>query len=213
MARFTAPYTVRYLGEQGEWATGDTIFVPPLPEKEAVRFGSPNESPTFFEPLPLAHQPGFVLGVANDFWITEGGDGYRILQQNFSRDTLAIVERQYTPVPVPDSVRQKAVERLSPPNGMISNDNDPERISTTYPPFSSLHVAADGTLWVRRTLGAGLEGFDVFDGNGIYLGEVESMVDFTGLAIRGITRDHILAVDTDDLGVRYVVLLRIERPS
>ena len=117
------------------------------------------------------------------------------------------------PVPVSDSARDHALEALRPPDGMSSNDNDPSRLPTVYPPFRSIHLATDGNVWVLRDLGGDTLGLDVFAESGTYLGQADMTGNLGRLSIALITDEILYAVESDDLGVQTLVLFAIERPS
>ena len=80
-----------------------------------------------------------------------------------------------------------------------------------YPPLRSVYRSGDGTIWVRRSIGDGVDGFDVFDRGGRYLGQPEVPGGLFGMSVRWIFEDYVYAVDTDELGLDYVVRLAILR--
>jgi hypothetical protein len=80
-----------------------------------------------------------------------------------------------------------------------------------YPPLDRLQPATDGTVWVFRTVSGGASAVDVFDRNGHYLGAPELPIDFDRVSVHVITDEHLYGVTKDDLGVDYVVRLRIVR--
>ena len=86
-------------------------------------------------------------------------------------------------------------------------------VPRVYPPFDRFHRAWDGTLWVRRRLGDGIDGFDVFDREGRYLGQPEVPAGLDSMSVRLITADRMYVIDADELGVDYVVRLEIVRSS
>jgi len=86
-------------------------------------------------------------------------------------------------------------------------------IPESYPPFEAVYPSLDGdALRVMRKGGEPEMAFDVFDADGRYLGQIDTDVDLPRLRSWLVTHDAIYAVDTDELGVNYVVVLRIERP-
>lgn len=206
-------YAVRRLDTSGELVPGDTVPAPVVPRPEQVRFATPDGRSTIGRRLPLAHNPGLLLGADGTFWVTDGGGVYVIRRQSLEGDTLLIIERDYTPVAASEEVLRTAREQLVAPEGMSSSDNDPARIPSVHPPFDRYHVGTDGSLWVQRHIAGDSIALDVFDPHGLYLGEVETELDLGGLSVRLITPDRIVAVATDDLGVEYLLLLAIERPA
>ncbi|MEX0893697.1 MAG: 6-bladed beta-propeller, partial [Gemmatimonadota bacterium] len=82
----------------------------------------------------------------------------------------------------------------------------------SLPAYGALHADPEGNLWVERY------GFpwddarvlDVFDREGRWLGQVSAPV---GVTIRGIGRDYVLGMTTDELGVQRVVLYDLVKPA
>src|SRR5690606_41240234 len=90
---------------------------------------------------------------------------------------------------------------------------DLDRVLRADPPFDECFVSNDGALWRRRRRPDGADGFDVFDGDGLYLGQPNVPSDLGRMRIELITASHIHAVATDTLGVDYVVRFEIHRPA
>jgi hypothetical protein len=106
-----------------------------------------------------------------------------------------------------------AAERQSAVDAYARSDwrLEPGMIPANKPALSTFAVADDGTLWVAPTLAAG-SGFDVFDGQGVYLGRVDTSVPIgIGSASLRIRRGAIYGVARDSLNVEYLVRMRIQR--
>ena len=165
-------------------------------------------------PVPFVHQPSWQMDPRGFFWV-EPGDGYRLVALSAERhDTLRIVEREHTPVPVTREEVDEAMERFE--TGQLAGsgaDMDRSRIPDHHPPIQRYRTDDVGRLWVRRPLGGGRYAWDVFDAEGIYLGEVTSDVDPADMTVRAITADAVYAVVRDELGVPYVVRLAIREGS
>jgi hypothetical protein len=73
----------------------------------------------------------------------------------------------------------------------------------TYPAFRSMHVDLEGFLWVRTFI----DGWAVFDTDGVWLGNVE-LDDLSPLEIG---RNYVLGVARDALDVERVVLVPLDR--
>ena len=176
-------------------------------------------------PAPFTPQGRWVVGSDIDLWWSDGqdrGSRYEILHIDLeSGGTLRRIVRRYEPAPISDDVRVAAVQadlesvrhdhnlpgaQPPPPEAM-------DLVPRVYPPLESLHLSRDGTLWVRRWLGDGIIGFDVFDGEGRYLGQPEIPGGLADMSVRLITADRMYVIDSDELGVDYVVRLEIVRPS
>ena len=66
---------------------------------------------------------------------------------------------------------------------------------------------------MRRYIAEGVESFDIFDDEGRYLGQPELPAGFGSMSVRLIRGDRMYVIDTDELGVNYVVRLEILRPE
>lgn len=209
---FTSTMVVHDRGPDGDLVPGPTYPTPELREGETFEWRRPDGRPFITLGVPFAHRPGHPLRGGGDFWVTQGGGEYRVQRQTVEGDTLRIVERIFEPVPVPPALRDSAIAGLDHVERGFPDDFDAERVPTVFPPFEGTEVARDGTMWIRRRVEGGAHAFDVFNGEGIYLGLVHQPVGLGGMRISDITGDHIYGSITDLLGVYYVVRLRIERP-
>lgn len=169
-------------------------------------------------PPPFVALPWMVLGSDLDLWLgdSSGEDGYydiRRIGLDTGHATLT-VRRRYGATDIPDSIRVAALETFR--QQYVTGDVLPARIGLgivprQYPPFVDFHVSTDGHLWVRRTLAGGVSGFDVFGPDGRYMGQPETPVGLrtATMEIESITDHAIYAIDTDHLGVDYVLRLDI----
>jgi len=162
---------------------------------------------------------GSATAEGRDAWYTNGrdlGGRYEIHRIDLeSGDTLRTIVRWYQPVQVSDSMRAAALMSLW---GRFSWSERPSesqwrKVPGVYPPVRSVYRSGDGTIWVRRSIGDGVDGFDVFDHEGRYLGqpEVPNPNGLFGMSVRWIFEDYVYAVDTDELGLDYVGRLAILR--
>lgn len=163
-------------------------------------------------PVPFAPLPWMELSPEGDVWVSHRVGRYMIRRQTLEGDTLQVIERDYDPVPIPDSTREHAIGELTP-DGTTPDGYRTGQVPRVYPAFDAFHVSTDGTLWVRRTLADGVTGFDVFASDGRYLGEPETPADLASMRIQLISAEHIYAVATDSLGIDYVVRLAVQRPG
>jgi hypothetical protein len=208
----TTLYSIRQLTPEGGLGRPDTVPAPRLADGEMVHFLDAAGSRRITRAVPLVRNAMISLGFHGDFWVTDGGDRYLIHRLSFVGDTLLTLERAYEPIPVSSQVREAALTDLEPPEGLRSDDNDPDRIPEHYPAFNAFYPSTDGSLWVRRHSDGELEVLDVFGSDGIYLGPVEFPGDMSRFRVSHITEDRIYGIETDDLGVATVMVLRIERP-
>lgn len=154
-----------------------------------------------------------------DFWSSDAiaHDGhYEIQRLDLATGQVQLtIRRLYTPAEVSDSIRSDALAALREryAESLPASNLDLTIVPREYSPLEGLFVSSDTTLWVLRTLGDTRTGFDVFDNGGRYLGQPEMLADVSSMRIQATTRDAIVAIDTDDLGVTYVVRLEIRRPA
>jgi hypothetical protein len=142
------------------------------------------------------------------FWWTLT-DQYRLHQTTLAGDTVLIVDKAFEPIPVSGAERAKAIESLS----WVRDQGgrfDASRIPDTRPAISSFLIDVDGNAWVWPTLVQG-HAFDVFDAEGRYLGRVPLDEPLNEFPVPEITRDAIIGVVRDSLGVPFVVRLRIQK--
>jgi hypothetical protein len=187
--------------------TDGTYALPEITAPELVRAGAGAGMP-----LPFAPLPWMEVSQEGEAWVSHGTSAYVIHRQTIAGDTLLVIERAYDPVPVPDSMRQRVLAEI----GLDANSGDArqvDQVPRVHPPFDEFHVSADGFLWVRRSLAEGAAGFDVFNGDGRFLGQPEVPDDLASMRIKRITATHLYAVATDRLGVDYVVRLAVRRPG
>ena len=177
--------------------------------------------------LPAPYTPNYdwAFGPDLDFWWSDGrdqGERYRVNHIDLaSGDTLRTIFRQYEPVAVSDAERIAAVERtlqnVRVDRGVRSARRPSDRamrvVPHVYPPFESFSRSRDGTLWVRRYIAGGVQSFDIFDNEGRLLGQPELPAGFGSMSVWLIREDRMYLIDTDELGVDYVVRLEIVRPG
>jgi hypothetical protein len=199
---------VRHRWEAGTLTPLDTFRVPNVepPPLFSFTIEGPEGPGMAIMPIPFAHAPQRTLGADGTVWISEGDGAYRLRRQSVSGDTLQIIERAAEPIPVPDSVRARMRE------GLAENGEAPE-LPEAIPPFEEFYPSPDGTLWVRRRTGPSVHVLDVFDATGRYLGEAMTGVNLRRFSVQLVTPDALYGVLSDDLGVQYVVRVRIERPG
>jgi hypothetical protein len=199
----------------------DTLIT--FPSGRRFFFDSGMPELTFFAPEPcwvIAPDDAIYLGINNEYSIGayEGGALRRV------------VSREYSPVAVGDRDREIVIDAWI----RVFSERIPNADATlrqlahfhdVFPAYQQFLVSPEGMLWVQRTQmpselseqestsfdatrGWGARQWDVFDPEGLYLGEVELPNRFEMMALR---TDHVLGVWRDDLDVQYVKRLRILR--
>jgi hypothetical protein len=190
----------------------DTITVPTDPvqreEFELVVDGRVQAD----EPVPF--QGAFVwrLSHSGTIWALVS-DQYRLFELGSAGDTLLVVTKSYTPIPIVNEERSLALDDLKPfveAGGKV----DPDRIPDHRPAVRSFFVDGMGYLWVEKAnpYGVNRVNFDVFDPTGRYLGVV-AMPFAVRMTPPPIVRENVLwAVISDTLDVQYVVRALITKP-
>lgn len=218
-------YRIHRLTANGTLEPDGRVFelLDPPPDPPAIEYGDGVR--TWVIPAPFTPNYDWSLGPDFDFWWSDGLDvagRYEIRRVNLaSGDTLRTIVRQYESVAVSDAERIAAVERtlqnVRTDRGVRSARRPSDRamrvVPHVYPPFQNFSRSRDGTLWVRRYIAEGIESFDIFDNEGRYLGQPELPGGFGSTSVRLIREDRMYVIDTDELGVDYVVRLEIVRPG
>jgi len=141
-------------------------------------------------------------------WGLMTGD-YTLFEVGVTGDTLRVIQADFEPFPVTDTDREEALEGLSwftDEGGRV----DTSLIPDTKPAAWSLFVDETGRIWVNRMTDRPRgQDFDVFDSTGQLLGGVELPVPIHRM--QRVVGDYIYGVTQDELGVPYIVRLRIDR--
>ena len=199
------------LGRSAEWPERQGDAVP------AIRFESTGEiSGSTAARVPFASTGRGFLGSELDYWEARyiGTDRYviRRFRLEDSRPLLTIRHR-FDPVAIPDSIRVAATDSVlrqyTAGGGELVSNFGWRMVPRYYPAFDDFFLSSDGTVWVRRRFARGVVGFDVFGPGGQYLGQPTTLGDVTDMDVQIITANSIYAIETDDLGVDYVVKLGI----
>jgi hypothetical protein len=163
-------------------------------------------------PIPFAPTQTAAIGPGGELWFAHGAQP-RFFRLNSSADTAMIIEYDATPVPLTPAdlaVLDARVQEAAQEGFTAESTPLPRH----YPLSSSLTVAEDGRLWVRRSLpgpDGAQQGYDVFDRDGRYLGSViAGVADWPAPTITG---EYVLGVTLDEFDVPYVALYRVVRRS
>ena len=147
-------------------------------------------------------------------WSTRTGDPeYRMTRRHPGEDATLLVETRRPAVPVPaverDSVIDEMREMLS--NMGVGRQWDWSRIPNVKPAVEAIFQSAEGNLWVRTPSGGEGALFDVYSGDGTYLGTagLEPGLDLFDRVAPVVRGDTIWLIATDELDVQYVVRGRI----
>lgn len=195
----------------------DTSFAPVdtawVPEYEQDEFELTTENFRMTAEVPFSSGQTWTPAPDGTLWTGITGD-YRIAHLTWRGDTLRVIQKEYSPLPVTADQRTKAVERLewfTRQGGRV----DRSRIPDTKPAFTTLHVTRDGHLWVVPTLPPDYEGsaFEVFDPVGRYLGRLEVGMRLMPSPPPVFHGDAVYFHHRGELDVPYVVKFRLERPG
>jgi hypothetical protein len=158
--------------------------------------------------IPFGRQSLWTLDGRGHIYVVARSDEYRIAELSPTGDTLRIIMRDVAAAAVQAAERDSAMKAVTEQAGGTVRPN-PSEVPSRKPFMDGLFVSANGEVWVRRVNAAGEAGsrFDVFDGDGLYLGTAVSELTL-GEPIE-ITGDMVYAGILDDAGVPYVVRLRI----
>jgi hypothetical protein len=186
----------------------DTLPVPEVATPETVEVSVRAGDATFTDELPIPLAPRSVReqDPAGRWWISDPGAAYRIAELDLLGDTVRLIERSYEPVPVSDEQRRSALESL--PEGVELSE---DRIPAVHPPIDELLPGRDD-IWVKRRTAAERTGYDVFDREGRYLGELRADLTLDRFTLMDRRGDTVVGVLLGPLDVPHVVRLEAELP-
>ena len=147
-------------------------------------------------------------------WSTRDGDpAYRLSRWEPGGDTTLVIETRRPAVPVPEVERDSVIDALRQmlADAGASRQWDWSRIPHVRPAVEATFQSAEGNLWVRTPSADGGVLFDVYSGDGGYLGTASlgpglSLSSQVDPVVRG---DSAWLIVTDEFGVQYVVRARI----
>lgn len=187
----------------------DTVWIP-----EATNVPEPftvdHDRGRSFLGVPFTPRVHFTFDPRGFVWFGESGE-YRIVQQALSNDTVRVIERAHTPLPVTAGDINEWLEgaaRFTEQGGRI----DRSRIPATKPVFDGIIIGEDGELWVRLVSDGDDTVFDVFDPEGRYLGPVTAGPGVARSPIPIVREGALWLVIRDALDVSYLTRMRIVKP-
>lgn len=206
-------------------AIADTVLV--LPPGRQFRMGQGGMEITLFEPEPLWEMAddGTLFSAMNAAYRIEvrdpGGALRRVVSKDFERQEVGESDRTR----ITRALRRMMEEQGTPPQGieMVMGNLD---FADHYPAFSGLLAGPRGSLWVQRVRTAASFGdeadldidlqemgspeWEVFDGEGRFLGTVTLPDGFTPVVAEG---REIHGIWEDELDVQHVMRLRVVDPA
>ena len=182
-----------------------------MPTYEAEMVMITNERGQPLQGLTVPFTPNLAYHVDPRGYLWHGvNDQYRLVQSSFAGDTVRVIERVATALPVTSKDVEEALEgwdEFERRGGRL----DRSRIPKTRPFFDAMWTDDRGYLWVRPDA-AGEQrarAFDVFDPDGRYLGRATTDFQLNHWVGPWVIGDRMYAVVRDSLDVQYVVRARI----
>ena len=147
-------------------------------------------------------------------WSTQDGDPeYRLSRREPGGDPTLVVETRRPAVPVPEVERDSVIEAMRQMlvDAGASRQFDWSRIPAVKPAVEGVFESVEGNLWVQTPAADDGVVFDVYSGEGGYLGTASlgsglTLSDQVDPVVRG---DLAWLIVTDEFDVQYVVRARI----
>jgi hypothetical protein len=156
--------------------------------------------------IPFDARAITVVDPAGTIWRT-AADAYRVARLSARGDTLLVIESE-TPAPtVTNEDRAAFVQRADDqrPGDRRALEEVAALMPDTKPSIASLTADDEGRLWIGRAVAEDADPeFDVFDGDGAYVGTVRlgfRPAPYTPIRIR---QRRVYAIVRDSLDVPYV---------
>ncbi len=201
----------------GSMVQVDSMFLPTPPETDrrnppnAFYWEASDGTRSGYQQIPF-YPLGIEVGDRSGArWSRATGDpSYRITRWIPGGDTILVIETTRSPVPVPEAVRDSAIdavrERLRERGGA---SQDWSRVPEVWPAVQQIFPTRQGGVWVETASPDSLRRYDVYDGTGAYSGTVATSLNVFSWIPPTIRGDRIWAVVTDELDVPYVVRARL----
>lgn len=140
-------------------------------------------------------------------------DDYRLFELNTLGDTLRVITKRFTPIPVTEEERREALVALEPFMARGGRVN-PARIPDHRPAIRSFFLAEDGHIWVQKARPDEVQrtAFEVFNPSGQYLGVVTLPFRLRTTPSPMVRDGSLYGVVRDELDVQFVVRARIPDP-
>ena len=189
-----------------EGAAEDTVLVA---VHEPIRLVATRDGvPIMSMPVPYTPQPSAAIGPDGSHYATLG-DAYRIARLAPGGDTVHVIHRTVPPrriePAVRDSVRAALVAHYRDLTG--AEPRDMPRIPEHAPFIYSLVVDDLGFLWALVHAAEDRAEWDVFDGDGRFMGSVTT----PSMMVTHIGERTIAGVVFDEMGVQRVLVVPLRR--
>jgi hypothetical protein len=204
-----------FFGEEG----GDTLAV--LPEGLSLQMAGEVPAFRFFEAEPVwdASTDGRLTSAVNSGYRVEIRDADGTLERVVTRPFVPRAVQESDQQVMLDGIRDLMIEQGAPPQA-VEIIMGQASFADHYPAFAQVLAGPAETLWMQRLVtpqdmaetgtfdlqNFGSDEWDVFDGEGRYLGVVAMPARFTPLRV---TDDAFWGVQRDELDVPSVVRYRL----
>ena len=143
------------------------------------------------------------------FWFADLGE-YRIYHRTLEGDTVRVISREYSHLPVTEADIDAAIENLdwfTRQGGKI----DRSRFPSTKPALNTFYADDEGYMWVSPVTDEEDTGriWDVFDTDGRYLGQIALPFVLERYPTPLFRGGMIYGVTEDELEVPHVVKARV----
>ena len=191
----------------------DTIALPQSPLKiERFEFVN-DDGGQISSSIPFQGSFIWRFSSSGNFW-TLLTRPYELIEIAADGRVLRRITKEFEPIPVTSADMETVRERLT----WFTNQGgkvDESRIPRTKPVVSSFFSDDEGNLWVKRvgtTPENEVSHFDLFTGEGYFLGEVRFPFSLD-VSPEPVVRDGLLyGITTDELGAELIVRARIVKP-
>ncbi len=176
----------------------------PVPRLEAEMYEREREwdGVRMMARAPIPHAPGIAWTVDSDgeVWLATESE-FELHETTYRGDTLRTVRLRRSPPSLTGLERDSLAAAVG-----IAAARLPEHKTV----LDEIWIASDGWIWVDRGERP-ITVWDVFDERGYYVGAVSPPVPVAAEPFPVFRRGAITAVTEDELGVQYVVRLRVIR--
>jgi len=183
----------------------DTLLAPETTVPEPRTYTQSSGSVAMMSYLP--HSPDERWAVSHDGHIWRARtDVFELHETTYDGDTLRTVRLAHSP----ERLVGRERDSIAAATGVRSS-----RLPETKEVLGAIYAGADGWTWVSRvSVDRGpVDVFDVFDERGRYLGPLSSPVQIELATKPVFGNGTVLAVTEDELGVQYIVRLRVRRAT
>jgi len=200
----------------------DSVLLPEAPSVEpgdspsSFYWEAPGGMPRGYISVPFYPRGESVFDRAGGIWLVPGGDpSYRITHASLEGDSLVAIETRRPPVPIPESVRDSAIDRI---RALLRDrggdtDRDWSKVPSVRPAVTGLFVADDGRLWARVASPDTVVTFDVYERDGRYAGTAVTSLDPYAYVDPVVRDGKFWAIVTDEFDVQYLVRARLREQS